>query len=115
MITAPAYEAFVASGRRNINLFGEQIATTTDQRAEAGRNGAFLIAQSGGIGGSDQRPPGFEYDYYIDGLSFKHYVNSTATGSQVSATTYKFQITEPYCFSLLTKLRKAKDTRCRNS
>lgn len=110
MITAPAYEAFVASGRRNINLFGEQIATTTDQRAEAGRNGAFLIAQSGGIGGSDQRPPGFEYDYYIDGLSFKHYVNSTATGSPVSATTYKFQITEPYGFSLLTKLRKAKDT-----
>jgi hypothetical protein len=113
MITAPAYEAFVAGGRRNINLYGEQIATTAttpEQSGEAARNGAFLIAQSGGIGSGDARAPGFEYDYYIDGLSFKHYVNSNATGAPVAATTYKFQITEPYGFSLLTKLRKAKDT-----
>jgi hypothetical protein len=113
MITAPAYEAFVASGRRNINLYGEQIATsatTPEQRGEAARNGAFLIAQSGGIGGSEDRPPGFEYDYYIDGLTFKHAISSTGTGAAVSNVGYKFQIIEPFGFSLLTKLRQAKET-----
>jgi hypothetical protein len=110
MITAPAYEAFTANGRRNINLFAEEIATSAAGDASRFKDGAFLIAQSGGIGADDARAPGFEYDYYIDGLTFKHYVNSNATGAPVAATTYKFQITEPYGFSLLTKLRQAKDT-----
>lgn len=112
MITPAAYEAFVASGRRNINLYGEQLATsatTAQQRAESARNGAFLIAQSGGIGGKDQRPPEFKYDYYIDNLSFSHFASSKETGAAVANIDYKFQIIEPYGFSLLTKLRKAKE------
>jgi len=112
MVTAPAYEAFVASGRRNIDSYGEKIATsatTPEQRRSVERNGVFLIAQSGGIGGSDNRAPGFEYDYYIDNLSFVHLAHSTATGASVTNIEYKFQIIEPYGFSLLSKLRKARD------
>lgn len=112
MITATAYEAFVAGGRRNINLYNEEIAstaTTEEQREEARKNGAFLIAQSGGIGGGDRRAPGFEYDYYIENLSFEHLISSNQTGAAVANINYKFQIIEPYGFSLLTQLRKAKD------
>lgn len=112
MISPSAYEAFVASGRRNINLYGEQLATnatTQEQQEAASRNGAFLIAQSGGIGDKDQRAPGFEYDYYIDNLSFSHFASSRETGSAVANIDYKFDIIEPYGFSLLTKLRRAKE------
>ena len=112
MITPAAYEAFVASGRRNINLYGEQVATsatTPEQRAASERNGAFLIAQSGGVGGKDNRAPGFEYDYYIDNLSFSHFASSKETGASVANIEYKFQIIEPYGFSFLTKLKRAKD------
>lgn len=110
MITAPAYEAFTASGRRNINLFAEEIATSAVGGASKFKDGAFLIAQSGGIGGDDSRAPGFEYDYYIDGLTFTHQLGNTGTGAAVPNIGYKFQIIEPYGFSLLTKLRQAKDT-----
>ena len=113
MITASAYEAFVAGGRRNINLYSEEVAstaTTEAQREEARTNGAFLVAQSGGIGGGDRRAPGFEFDYYIDNLSFEHLVASNETGANVAQLNYKFQIIEPYGFSFLTQLRKAKDT-----
>lgn len=113
MITAPAYEAFAAGGRRNINLYNEQLAAsaaTPEQQAEASRNGVFLIAQSGGIGPGDRRAPGFEFDYYIDNLSFNHAISSTATGANVPYTNIKFQIIEPYGFSFLTNLRKARDS-----
>jgi hypothetical protein len=113
MITAPAYEAFTASGRRNINLYNEQLATsatTAEQQTEAKHNGVFLIAQSGGIGDSDRRAPGFAFDYYIDNLSFNHQIGSAATGASVTFTNIKFQIIEPYGFSFLTNLRKARDS-----
>lgn len=113
MVTPPAYEAFVAGGRRNLNLYGEQLATsatTSEQIAVSERDGAFIVAQSGGLGGSDERPPGFKYDYYIDGLTFKQLLSGSGTGSNVSTVEYKFQIIEPYGFSFLTQLRRAKDT-----
>jgi hypothetical protein len=113
MITASAYEAFVAGGRRNINAYAEEIApnaTTPEQLEEVASNGAFLIAQSGGIGERENRAPEFEFDYYIDNLSFDHMVTSNETGAAVANLIYKFQIIEPYGFSFLTQLRRAKDT-----
>jgi hypothetical protein len=112
MITPAAYEAFVASGRRNINLYGEQLATsatTPEQREISALNGAFLIAQGGGVGGRDKRAPGFEYDYYLDNLTFNHVTSSKETGAALANTDFKFQIIEPYGFSLISKLRKARD------
>ncbi len=112
MVTASAYEAFVAGGRRNINLYSEELApsaTTPEQREEVASNGAFLIAQSGGIGGSDRRAPEFKYDYYIDNLSFEYQIANNGTGAAVPNINYKFQIIEPYGFSFLTQLRRAKD------
>jgi len=108
MITPDAYDAFIASGRKNINLFNEQIAGSDAAAAANRKGGAFLVAQSGGAG-SDPRIPGNKFDYYIDNLSFKYYVSSKETMSPVGTIDYKFQIIEPYGFSFISNLKRAQN------
>lgn len=108
MITPDAYDAFVASGRKNINLFNEQIAGSSAAINANRKGGAFLVAQSGGAG-SDPRIPGNKFDYYIDNLSFKYYVSAKETMSPVGTIDYKFQIIEPYGFSFVSNLKRAQE------
>lgn len=101
MITPDAYTAFVATGRKKINVLNEV----------GGGNGAgaYVIAQSGGLGSKDKRMPGFDYDYGIDDLSITSLISGKATGSPSQISEINFKITEPYGFSFLSNLRKAGD------
>lgn len=112
MVTPAAYDAFVAGGKRNLNLFNEQVSINTtapDQVAAAQKSGVFLVAQGGGLGPTEKRSPFFQYDYYLDNLTFTHIVNSSGTGAPVNNIDFKFQIIEPYGFSLMSNLRRAKE------
>jgi hypothetical protein len=101
MITPDAYDAFILSGRRNINAL----------RDSGTGAGVYLVAQSGGISDTDsRRAPGFNLDYYIDNLSIKTYMGPKATMTASNTTEVKFQIIEPYGFSFLTRLKEASDT-----
>jgi hypothetical protein len=100
LISPSAYEAFVASGRRSINVFNS--ADAGDQT-----RGAYLIAQGGGMGEEKNRAPGFEFDYYIDGLTCKTYLPAKSLGANSVNIEYKFKITEPYGFSFVSNLAKA--------
>ncbi len=100
MITPDAYDAFILSGRKNINALSGTGTTA----------GVYLIAQSGGINNAEtQRASGFELDYYIDNLSIKTYMSPQATMTASNSTEMKFQILEPYGFSFLTKLKRVGD------
>ena len=105
MITPDAYDAFIASGRTKIDAFN----TLT---AGSGAGGAFLVAQSGGINNTNsKRMPGFEYDYGIDNLEIIQAVSGKSTQDANVAAAYQinFQITEPYGFSFIQKLKEAND------
>jgi hypothetical protein len=105
MITPDAYEAFVASGRTKVDIFNNLTAGT-------GAGGAFLVAQSGGINNTvSKRMPGFEFDYGIDNLEITQAINGKATqdANVISAYQINFQITEPYGFSFIQKLKQAND------
>jgi hypothetical protein len=102
MITPDAYDAFVQSGRRDINAVNNVEGNQTA--------GALLIAQSGGINNTNsKRAPGFNLDYYIDNLSLKTFTGPKQTGSETNTTSVRFQIIEPYGFSFITKLKLASD------
>jgi len=136
MITPDAYNAFVLSGRKDINAFrsaidkfnqkpaaaasstfvqapgergrtGSPPATSSTQATKSG--GVFLIAQSGGANSNIKRAPGFEEDFYIDDLKFSQAINAKATAASTNTTDISFTITEPYGFSFITKLRDASD------
>lgn len=102
MITPDAYDAFVQSGRKNINALRE--AEPVGDSTSTG--GAFIIAQSGGINNQYRMLPEFQYDYYIDKLSMTTY---TAGRSEMNTFDFKATIVEPYGFSFLTNLRRARD------
>lgn len=103
MITPDAYEAFIASGRKRVNVLNEASGGTAS-------GGAFVVAQSGGINKkTESRPPGFEFDYGIDNLSIKHMMTGKTTGSATTISEMSFTISEPYGFSFLSNLRKAGD------
>ena len=104
MITPDAYDIFVTGGRKKIDLFSEATAGVE------GAGGAFLIAQSGGINNTNsKRAPGFDMDYYIDGLELSSVVSGKSSGSATNITGAKFKIIEPYGFSFVTNLKKASD------
>jgi len=110
MITPDAYDAFVASGRKDIDALAN--ATTPPEGPDRGLNraGAYLVAQSGGVNNNEsQRAPEFNTDYYIDNLKIKQAVGADATQSSTNAYDISFTITEPYGFSFITKLRKASE------
>ena len=105
MITPNAYSAFIESGRQRIDA----LSTSGGPNGSIGE-GAYLIAQSGGINNkTSRRAPGFELDYYIDNLRFfTETATKTTTQSSVSAVSeFDFTITEPYGFSFVSNLRKA--------
>ena len=104
MITPDAYDAFVASGRKDIDALANAAEGST---ADVG---AYLIAQSGGVNNSEsKRAPQFDTDFYIDNLKIKQAVGADATQSATNAYDISFTITEPYGFSFITKLRKASE------
>ena len=103
MITPDAYDAFIASGRT-------QIDALANASGETGSGGAYLIAQSGGINNdNNQRAPGFDLDFYIDNLRLKHAISGEATQSSSNVYDVQFDILEPYGFSFNTKLKQASD------
>lgn len=106
VITPDAYDAFLANGRRNINVFAQRVGDSVAASETNRQGGAFLLAQSGGAG-PDPRAPGVKYDYYIDNLSFTHYASSKETNSPTGNIEFSFQIIEPYGFSFISNLKKA--------
>jgi len=99
MITPQAYDAFIASGRTQIN----SLVGPSQNLYE----GAYLIAQSGGINDKTSfRASTNELDYYIDNLSIKTFLSGKATLTASVDTEIKFQITEPYGFSFLSDLNR---------
>jgi hypothetical protein len=107
MITPDAYDLFIQSGRKNINV----LANATNDGGGRGTGtgaGAYIIAQSGGINNTtSQRAPGFETDFYIDNLKITTATNGKSSLSASNTTSMSFQIIEPYGFSFITKLRNA--------
>lgn len=102
MITPDAYDVFVTGGRKKIDAFSSL--------AEGAGGGAFLVAQSGGINNTNsKRAPGFDLDYYIDGLEITSNVTGQSTGAATNITKVKFKIIEPYGFSFINKLKNASD------
>ena len=105
MITPDAYDAFVLSGRKNVNVLANEAT-----------GGAYLIAQSGGTNNtSSKRAPGFELDYYIDDLKMKHAVSGNSTQTESNVTSMSFTIYEPYGFSFISRLQKASEALQANS
>ena len=105
MITPEAYDAFVQTGRRNINAL-----STTGQAGNNQAAGVYLIAQSGGINNqNEKRAPGFEFDYYIDNLKITSYTAASSSGGAANTTEISFVVTEPYGFSFVSNLKRAQD------
>ena len=101
MITPDAYDAFIQSGRKNINAF---------QDVNNSGNGVFLIAQSGGINNTtSRRAPGFDQDFFIDNLKIVQAINGKETGASTNTTEMSFTITEPYGFSFISRLKRASE------
>lgn len=101
MITPDAYDAFIQSGRKNINAF---------QDVNNSGNGVYLVAQSGGINNTtSKRAPGFDQDFFIDDLKIKQAINGKDTLAATNTTNLSFTITEPYGFSFITRLKRAAD------
>jgi hypothetical protein len=101
MITPDAYDAFIQSGRKNINAF-QDVSNTG--------NGVFVIAQSGGINNTtSKRAPGFDQDFFIDNLKIVQAINGKETGASTNTTEMSFTITEPYGFSFISRLKKASE------
>ena len=142
MITPDAYDAFIQSGRTNINAINNVqsgAVTAEAAAAQANRdvttsnnaptrslggsppspssanapttsytNGAYLIAQSGGINPTvTKRAPGFDLDFYIDDLRIKQAIQAKDTQAATNTSELSFTITEPYGFSFVTRLRNA--------
>lgn len=107
MITPDAYNAFLASNKRNINDLVVNQPNTTG----IAQGGAFIICQSGGVNNTvDKRADGFDLDFYIDNLKLETVMSPKSTGSPTVTTQISFNITEPYGFSFLARLKKAQDT-----
>lgn len=103
MITPDAHSAFVRSGRKNINAFLES-------GASSGSGGAYVILQSGGVNTNlNKRPPGMPYDYYIDDLRITNAVATQQTSTSSNITKITFNVIEPYGFSFITKLKRARE------
>lgn len=105
MVTPEAYDAFVQTGRRNLNA----LANANNSSNQAA--GVYLIAQSGGVNNaSEARAPGFEFDYYIDNLKMTGSIAPAATGAPTVQTDITFNVFEPYGFSFVTNLKRAQDS-----
>lgn len=103
MITPDAYDVFVKTGRKDIEI--------VNQAGAGCGGGAYLIARSGGINNETMnRAPGFHYDFYIDNLVIESAVSATEAGAPAFPHTMIFTITEHYGFSFINNLKRAKDS-----
>ena len=113
MITPDAYNAFIESGRKNINAFATAGSVYGQESYENSSSGAYIVAQSGGINNTDtHRAPGFELDYYIDNLEISSAIamgKSSDSDGPTNTIDVKFQIIEPYGFSFISKLKTAQE------
>lgn len=101
MITPDAYDAFIAAGRKTIDVL-------TGANASGQSGGAYIIAQSGGVNNtSSKRAPGFELDYYIDDLKIVSNTNGKETQTASNVSEMSFNIYEPFGFSFISKLKFA--------
>ena len=128
MVTPDAYNAFVLSGKKDINAFQNALTAANQRIDEANANdnsnrggsdrfapqaaltgggGAYVIAQSGGVGPGQKRAPTLDYDFYIDDLKITQAINSKSTLTNTNTTVISFTVTEPYGFSFLTRLQEA--------
>lgn len=111
MITPDAYNAFIESGRKNINSL-----TSKSANGSATNGGAFLIAQSGGVNNkTTNRAPEFDVDFYIDDLKIKSLISTNAAQGTSNVSFISFNIYEPYGFSFITKLKRAREQLAKNS
>lgn len=104
-----------ASSTYNISLY----MINPDTFNEYSKGGAAipkdwkLICRSGGINNSRSgkdgpvRAPGFDLDFYIDGLRIMTAISSKETLSACNSFDFSFQIYEPYGFTFPTKLVEA--------
>lgn len=107
MLTPDAVNAFRAGGRRNISNLVVNSSVGNNPRG----GGAFVVCQSGGINNDSQtRAPGFNLDYYIDNLTIHGIVSPNESMNPTVSTRMSFNITEPYGFSFLSRLKLAADT-----
>ena len=108
MITPDAYDAFIESGRKNINAIRNgATASATQQAADVG-GGAYIIAQSGGINDKTSlRAPGFTLDFHIDNLKITTSTSGKTSGTSSNVTEMTFDIIEPYGFSFISRLKIA--------
>lgn len=106
MITPDAYSAFSRSGGKDINAF-RNAPSITEVDTSAMSGGAFLIAQSGGRSVED-KSEFFPFDYGIDNLSIDT-ASPTETGAATAAFEFSLRIVEPYGFSFVSNLKRARD------
>ena len=71
MITPDAYKAFIESGRTKIDAITNAVDAQAAAAVEAGKAGAYIIAQSGGSNNKDGTRA-FDTDFYIDDLMIKN-------------------------------------------
>lgn len=108
MITPDAYQAFVLSDRTKLNAINN--TNSADAASSLGGNGAYVVAQSGGINNStSKRAPGMNLDYYIDDLKMNTMISSKDTKTETNTTEFSFNVYEPYGFSFISDLKRAVD------
>jgi hypothetical protein len=113
MVSPTAYNAYVETGRKNINAIGS--AQTISNRSINSNQGIFIIAQSGGINKTQNRAPYLDLDYYIDDLKIKSNISGSSTQGATNVSEVSFKIVEPYGFSFLTELKLASETLVKTS
>ena len=106
MITPDAYDAFIKSGRNNINAINNAANPQVATEVENTMAGAYIIAQSGGINNKTSKRA-FDYDFYIDDLKIKTKTAGPSTGTASNDSEISFNIYEPYGFSFISKITNA--------
>jgi len=106
MITPDAYDAFIQSGRNNINAINNAANPQVATEVENTMSGAYIIAQSGGINNKTSKRA-FDYDFYIDDLKIKTKTAGPASGTASNDSEIAFNIYEPYGFSFISKITNA--------
>ena len=106
MITPDAYDAFIQSGRNNINAINNAANPQVATEVENSMSGAYIIAQSGGINNKTSKRA-FDYDFYIDDLKIKTKTAGPASGTASNDSEIAFNIYEPYGFSFISKITNA--------
>lgn len=116
MVTPEAYDAFIASGRKNINAIKNTTNSFAQSQVANSGAGAYILAQSAGANkNSEQRAPGFNYDYYIENLRLRTAIAAKVTQSEANTFKCEFDIVEPYGFSFISNLTRARNEILKNS